>query len=64
MYVNLGYQKLLISSAEEITPITNLDNKPINNGERGEVTCKLQNKFQEIISGKNSLYENWLTYTR
>lgn len=51
-------------TAVEITPITKLDNKPINNGERGEVTCELQNKFQEIISGKNSLYENWLTYTR
>ena len=51
-------------TAVEITPITKLDNKPINDGKRGEVTYKLQNKFQEIISGKNSLYENWLTYTK
>ena len=68
---NIRYEDLInaeeaffTGTAVEITPITKLDNKPINDGKRGEVTYKLQNKFQEIISGKNSLYENWLTYTK
>ena len=68
---NIRYEELInaeeaffTGTAVEITPITKLDNKPINDGKRGEVTYKLQNKFQEIISGKNSLYENWLTYTK
>tara|TARA_B100000902_G_C27279375_1_gene900784 strand:+ start:1043 stop:1963 length:921 start_codon:yes stop_codon:yes gene_type:complete len=51
-------------TAVEITPITKFDNRPINNGKRGEITHKLQNIFEEIISGKNSLYKNWLTHTR
>ncbi len=68
---NIRYEDLVnaeeaffTGTAVEITPITKLDNEPINSGERGEFTYKLQNKFKEIISGKNSLYKNWLTYTR
>ena len=51
-------------TAVEITPVTSLNGEPINNGKRGEVTKQLQDKFQEIISGNNVSYENWLTYTR
>ena len=51
-------------TAVEITPVTSLNGQPINNGKRGKVTKQLQDKFQEIISGNNASYENWLTYTR
>ena len=51
-------------TAVEITPVTSLNGEPINNGKRGEFTKQLQDKFQEIISGNNASYENWLTYTR
>ena len=51
-------------TAVEITPVTSLNGEPINNGKRGKVTKQLQDKFQEIISGNNASYENWLTYTR
>ena len=51
-------------TAVEITQVTRLNGETINNGKRGEVTKQLQDKFQEIISGNNASYENWLTYTR
>ena len=51
-------------TAVEITPVTTLNGKYINNGKRGKITKKLQEAFQEIISGKNSSYNSWLTYTR
>ena len=51
-------------TAVEITPITSLNGKLINNGKRGKITQQLQEKFQEIISGNNATYENWLTYSR
>ena len=51
-------------TAVEITPVTSLNGEPINDGKRGEVTKQLQDKFQEIISGNNASYENWLTYSR
>ena len=51
-------------TAVEITPVTTLNGKYINDGKRGKITKKLQEAFQEIISGKNSSYNSWLTYTR
>ena len=50
-------------TAVEITPITIVDNKPVNNGKRGNITIELQDKFQQIISGEDSSYESWPTYT-
>ena len=50
-------------TAVEITPITKLDNKVINTGLRGDITFQLQEKFQEILSGHDTTYESWLTYT-
>ena len=51
-------------TAVEITPVTKVNGEPINKGTRGEITKKLQEKFQEIISGNNVAYDNWLTYTK
>ncbi len=50
-------------TAVEITPITKLDNKVINTGLRGDITFQLQEKFQEILSGHDTAYKSWLTYT-
>ena len=50
-------------TAVEITPITKLDNKVINTGLRGDITFQLQERFQEILSGHDTAYESWLTYT-
>ena len=68
---NLTYDDLVNSdeafftgTAVEITPITKLDNKLINQGERGGLTAQLQQKFEEIVSGNNETYKRWLTYTQ
>ena len=68
---DLKYDDLLDSdeafftgTAVEITPITNLDNKSINEGNRGNITAELQQKFEGIVSGNNETYKNWLTYTK
>jgi branched-chain amino acid aminotransferase len=67
---NLDYNDLaeadeafFTGTAVEITPISNLDNKPINTGKRGDITLQLQDKFHAILSGEDSKYESWLTYT-
>ena len=49
-------------TAVEITPISEIDKKPINNGDRGKVTKILQDTFQQIISGEDPKYFSWLTY--
>ena len=48
-------------TAVEITPISKIDNNFINTGKRGKITELLQNKFQQIICGKDYTYESWLT---
>ena len=68
---NLEYNDLLnadeaffTGTAVEITPISKLDNNSISNGSRGEITQRLQEKFQEIIYGQDKSYQNWLTYIK
>jgi branched-chain amino acid aminotransferase len=51
-------------TAVEITPISKIDNNFINTGKRGKITELLQNKFQQIICGKDNTYESWLTYIK
>ena len=51
-------------TAVEITPISKIDNNFINNGKRGKITELLQNKFQQIICGKDYTYKSWLTYIK
>ena len=66
---DISYEDLLnadeaffTGTAVEITPISKIDNKPIKDGKRGKITRKLQDTFQQIISGEDSKYQNWLTY--
>ncbi len=49
-------------TAAEVTPIRELDNRPIGNGQRGLITETLQTAFFDIVQGKNSRYADWLTY--
>ena len=51
-------------TAVEITPITKLDQSYINDGKRGPITKILQDLFVSIVSGQNSQYSDWLTFTR
>ena len=49
-------------TAAEVTPIRELDNRTIGKGKAGPVTKKLQAAFFDIVKGKNTKYESWLTY--
>ena len=68
---NLTYEDLLASdeafftgTAVEITPISNIDNKKIGLGSRGQVTEKLQDTYSDIIYGRNDLYKDWLSLVK
>ena len=51
-------------TAVEITPISKVDEIKIGHDGAGEITKVLQNKFDEVISGKDLNYQSWLTYTK
>jgi len=49
-------------TAAEVTPIREVDGKPIGGGKRGKVTEKLQRIFFNVVRGKELKYEPWLDY--
>ena len=49
-------------SASEVTPIRQIDNHIIGNGEAGELTLQLQKKYYDVVRGKYEEYYNWLTF--
>jgi branched-chain amino acid aminotransferase len=49
-------------TAAEVTPIREVDGKPIGGGERGKITEKLQRIFFNAVRGKEPKYEYWLDY--
>jgi branched-chain amino acid aminotransferase len=49
-------------TAAELTPICEVDDRPIGVGCRGPVTADIQQAFFDVIKGKNARYEKWLAY--
>ena len=66
---NLKYDDLVMAdeafftgTAVEVTPITSIDSNKIGSGKRGEISHILQQKYSEIVAGKDVAYSSWLTY--
>ncbi len=52
----------LTGTAAEVTPIREIDRRPIGNGGRGPVAEALQKAFFDVVAGREPKYERWLTY--
>ncbi|MCC7060341.1 MAG: branched-chain amino acid transaminase [Burkholderiaceae bacterium] len=48
-------------TAAEITPIRELDDRPIGEGRRGPVTERLQGLFFDVVAGRSERYAKWLS---
>lgn len=48
-------------TAAEITPIREVDNRPIGDGRPGPITQKVQDAFRAVVSGRDPKYAAWLT---
>ena len=66
---NLKYEDLVMAdeafftgTAVEVTPITSIDSNKIGSGKRGDISHILQQKYSEIVAGKDVAYSSWLTY--
>lgn len=46
-------------TAAEVTPISELDNRIIGNGGRGEITTKIQAKYFDCVYGRDAKYISW-----
>lgn len=49
-------------TAAEVTPIREIDGRVIGCGSRGTLTTEIQQRYFDIVHGKNTKYESWLTY--
>ena len=60
--VYIADEAFFTGSAAEVTPIRELDNRPIGNGGRGPITEKLQSKYFDVVEGRSSEHSHWLTH--
>jgi branched-chain amino acid aminotransferase len=49
-------------TAAEVTPIREVDDRPVGSGEPGPLTRRAQDLFAQAVAGKLSAYRSWLTF--
>ena len=47
--------------AAEVTPIREVDDRPIGEGTVGPITKRLQARFFDVVRGKDTSHSEWLT---
>lgn len=60
--IYLADEVFFTGTAAEVTPIRELDDRPIRGETPGEVTRFLQQRFFALTKGTDSNYTHWLTY--
>jgi len=58
--VYLADEAFFTGTAAEVTPIREVDGRPIGAGRRGPLTEKLQSLFFDVVNGRAEKYRRWL----
>ena len=58
----LADEVFLTGTAAHLTPVVELDRRPIGSGEAGELATQLQKMYFNIVVGNNPKYNHWCTY--
>ncbi len=59
-----GNEVFFTGTASEVTPIREVEGRPVGNGAPGEMTRQLQALYQQIVHGRQDEYRHWLTSVR
>ena len=51
----------LTGTAAHLSPVTEIDRRPVGEGGTGPITRKLQGLFFDVIRGRNAKYADWVT---
>jgi branched-chain amino acid aminotransferase len=51
-------------TAVEVTPVREVDGRPVGDGKPGSVTKKLQSVFYEAVRGRLPQYHHWLSFVK
>ena len=57
----LADEVLLTGTAAHITPVVELDHRPIADGKTGPISAQLQKMYFDIVVGRNPKYLHWCT---
>ncbi|HEX4895072.1 MAG TPA: branched-chain amino acid transaminase [Solimonas sp.] len=49
-------------TAAEVTPIREVDNRPVGAGSRGPITARLQKAYLDLVQGRSGTYPEWLAH--
>jgi branched-chain amino acid aminotransferase len=60
--VYIADEAFFTGSAAEVTPIREVDNRPIGNGGRGPITERIQSLYFDQVEGRREENSEWLTY--
>src|SRR3954467_2722243 len=56
----LADEVFMTGTAAELTPVREVDDRPVGTGEPGEVTRALQRVFEDALHGRSDRYAEWL----
>jgi branched-chain amino acid aminotransferase len=57
----LADEVFFTGTAAHVSPVLEIDNRPVGNGKIGKVTKELQRLYFDVIKGKNPKYLHWCT---
>jgi branched-chain amino acid aminotransferase len=60
--VYIADEAFFTGTAAEVTPIREVDNRPIGEGVRGPITQRLQSLYFDVVKGRHPKHRGWLTY--
>jgi len=49
-------------TAAEVTPVVEIDGRPVGDGRPGPITRRLQAKYFDVVRGRDERYLGWLTF--
>lgn len=57
----LANECFLTGTAAHVTPVLEIDHRPVGDGQIGKISRELQNLYFDIVRGKNKKYSYWCT---
>lgn len=60
--VYIADEAFFTGTAAEVTPIREVDGRPIGEGGRGPITEKLQSSYFDLVHGRLDTHQQWLTH--
>lgn len=55
----LAEESFFTGTAANVTPILEIDRRPVGKGRIGKITARLMNLYAEVMDGKNPKYSDW-----